>query len=211
MTARKLQQLNDIGFSFNPRSRYHKWEERMQQLRQFKQENGHLRVPVTNPELGEFVARQRMEYAKYTDGDTSVCMDKERAQELADLGFVFQAGKRRALDQRKPRKTWDERFDELMQFKDTHRHTLVPQSSMGLGEWVHKQRKNYKKLKAGKPSPLSTERVLKLADVGFVFDASGYRRGRKITENTLPSGASSSSKHVVIPVPTPPPYRPTMI
>ena len=80
--------------------------------------------------------------------------------------------------------------------------SLVPQSSMGLGEWVRRQRKNYKKLKAGKPYPLSTERVLKLADVGFVFDASGYRRGRKMAEDHLPTPPA-----VVIPVPMPTPCK----
>lgn len=41
----------------------------------------------------------------------------------------------------------------------------------------------YKLLKAGKSNALSTERALKLADVGFVFDASGFRRGRRIIDD----------------------------
>ena len=35
----------------------------------------------------------------------------------------------------------------------------------------------YKKLKQGKKSPLTAERVLKLADAGFVFDATKRRGG----------------------------------
>ena len=63
----------------------------------------------------------------------------------------------------------------MIQFKNAHGHTLVPQSITGLGEWVHKQRKNYKKLKQGKPSPLSLERTLKLIEIDFCFDASGKK------------------------------------
>ena len=185
MTALRLQQLNDTGFIFNPRSKYVKWEERIEQLKLFKSINGHLRVPVTDSELGEFVARQRVEYAKYMEGRPTVGMNKNRAADLEELGFVFQAGKRRAMENRAPNKTWDERFADLMQFKSMYGHTLVPQSNTGLGEWVHKQRKNYKKLKMGGPSPLTTERALRLADIGFVFDASNYRRARKIVDETV--------------------------
>ena len=83
--------------------------------------------------------------------------------------------KKRGADQTVSRKTWDERFDELIQFKNAHGHTLVPQSVTGLGEWVHK----HKKLKQGKPSPLSLERTLKLIDIDFCFDASGEKGVRQ--------------------------------
>ena len=41
------------------------------------------------------------------------------------------------------------------------------------------QRKNYKLLKVGKQSSLTTERTIRLSDVGFIFDAAGHRRMRK--------------------------------
>lgn len=34
-------------------------------------------------------------------------------------------------------------------------------------------------MKSGKPCSLTTEKVLKLSDVGFVFDATSHRRLRK--------------------------------
>jgi viroplasmin and RNaseH domain-containing protein len=184
MTASRLQKLNDIGFVFNPRSVYLRWDERMDQLREYKEKHCHLRVPVTDPELGEFVARQRVEYAKLADGKPSN-MNDERARDLTELGFVFQVGKRRLTEMKVVRKTWDERFRELLDFKEMYGHTLVPQNNSALGEWVHKQRKMYKLLKNGKPCALTTERALKLADVGFIFDASGYRRGRKMIEEPM--------------------------
>lgn len=187
MTASRLQKLHDIGFTFNTRSTYLRWEDRMEQLRQYKQEHGHLRIPVVDPDLGEFVARQRVEHAKYCNGKPSH-LTEERIRDLTQLGFIFQVGKRRVAESKIVRKTWDERFDELVAFKEQHGHTLVPQNTSSLGEWVHKQRKSYKLLKNGLPSSLSTERALKLADVGFIFDASAFRRGRKIFDVSLLSG-----------------------
>ena len=68
-------------------------------------------------------------------------------------------------------------------FKEEYGHTVVPQNSGRLGEWVHAQRVEYKKLKAGKSSKLSTDKALKLADIGFVFDASRRRRGNNFGED----------------------------
>jgi len=179
LSAVRLQKLTDLGFNFSPRNPYVKWEKRVEQLKAWKQQHGHLRIPVTDPELGEFVARQRVDYQKYLEGKETLGMNAERAQDLESLDFVFQVGKRRPMVTRAPAKKWEERFDELKEYKKIHGHTLVPQASTGLGDWVHKQRQSYKKLKLGHPSPLTTTKALHLADIGFVFDASGYRRGRK--------------------------------
>jgi hypothetical protein len=66
-------------------------------------------------------------------------MNEMRVKELTDLGFVFLIGKRVTIERRMTkRKTWDERFQELIEFKEEYAHTLVPQHSVcGLGEWVH--------------------------------------------------------------------------
>ena len=163
-----------------------KWEDRMVQLRKYKENHGHLRIPVTDPELGEFVGRTRVEYTKYLEGNMNVGMTNEaRAKELANLGFLFSVGKRVPVEQRsKSRKTWEERYEDLKNFKSQFGHMLVPQQT-GLGEWVHKQRRFYKLVAAGKPCPMTTERVVKLNNIGFIFDASGYRRTKKIGEEPI--------------------------
>lgn len=60
-------------------------------------------------------------------------------------------------------------------------------------EWVHSQRLYYKKLKAGKKNPLTNERLLKLADVGFVFDAT-KRRGNHVSETVTVGKTFSTSR-----------------
>mmetsp|Transcript_31046 Transcript_31046/g.67180 ORF Transcript_31046/g.67180 Transcript_31046/m.67180 type:complete len:657 (+) Transcript_31046:577-2547(+) len=169
LTASRLMKLNDIGFQFRQRADYVSWNDRVQQLRDYKAQHGDLRIPVSNPDLGWFVSSQREEYRKRIDGAHSSLTD-ERYNDLQELGFVFVAGKRKGQIMA-PRKTWDERFRELLAFKSEHGHCVVPQHYPGLGYWVHAQRNQYRLLKQGKKSPMTHEKALRLSDVGFVFDA----------------------------------------
>ena len=66
------------------------------------------------------------------------------------------------------RKTWNDRYSELKQYKAKSGHTKVPQNeSGGLGVWVCQQRSSYKKFKAGKSSSLTNSRVKALDALGF--------------------------------------------
>mmetsp|Transcript_42954 Transcript_42954/g.77248 ORF Transcript_42954/g.77248 Transcript_42954/m.77248 type:complete len:94 (-) Transcript_42954:310-591(-) len=87
------------------------------------------------------------------------------------LGFVFSAGKSPNFAST-VKKSWEERFQELLEFKKVHGHTVVPQLSGPLGGWVRMQRIAYKKFKAGEKSTMTVEKALKLTEVGFCFDAS---------------------------------------
>lgn len=139
LTAAKIQKLNDAGFTFAKRPKYLKWEDRLDQLKDYKIKHGHLKIPINDPILGEFSGRQRSEYTKFLEGKKDQGMNEMRVKELTDLGFVFLIGKRVTIERRMTkRKTWDERFQELIEFKEEYAHTLVPQHSVcGLGEWVH--------------------------------------------------------------------------
>lgn len=66
------------------------------------------------------------------------------------------------------RKTWNDRYSELKQYKAKSGHTKVPQNeSGGLGVWVCQQRSSYKKFKAGKSSSLTNSRVKALDALSF--------------------------------------------
>jgi hypothetical protein len=182
MTAIKMQKLTELGFQFSIRASYKSWNERMKQLKDFHERNGHVRIPVSDVELGEFVSRMRQEYNKFQDGKKS-SLNEERIQALADLGFLFCAGKRPQTNtkERQKKKTWDERFDELVAYRNKNGNCLVPQHT-SLGEWGHKQRAEYKKLKNGQPTKMTAIKIQKLTELGFVFDASSHRRKRKIQD-----------------------------
>ena len=66
------------------------------------------------------------------------------------------------------KKTWNDRYSELKQYKAKNGHTKVPQNeSGGLGVWVCQQRSSYKKFKAGKSSSLTNSRVKALDALSF--------------------------------------------
>ncbi|GFH60701.1 hypothetical protein CTEN210_17177 [Chaetoceros tenuissimus] len=66
------------------------------------------------------------------------------------------------------KKTWNDRYSELKQYKAKNGHTKVPQNENGgLGVWVCQQRSSYKKFKAGKSSSLTNSRVKALDALSF--------------------------------------------
>ena len=183
--AKRVQQLIDAGFEFQRRVKSIKWEDRIKQLARYKEIHGHLRIPKSNRELGVFVNRTRYEYTKLKGGKPS-SLSEERIEQLESMDFVFKAGKKPIVV---AKKTWDERFKELQEYQKENGHCLVPQNA-GLGEWVHSQRRHYKNLKEGKDSTLTPERLLMLANLGFVFDASRKKgetsTNSNLTANSLP-------------------------
>lgn len=63
------------------------------------------------------------------------------------------------------------------EFKAVHGHTIVPQNSGSLGNWVRMQRVDAKKFKDGKKSAMTAEKILKLTQLDFCFDASARFNG----------------------------------
>jgi hypothetical protein len=61
---------------------------------------------------------------------------------------------------------------KLLVFKAEHGHCRVPLTpKTPLGAWVATQRWNYRQLKKGERSTMNVERMMKLTDAGFVFNA----------------------------------------
>ena len=79
-----------------------------------------------------------------------------------------------------------------------HGHTKVPQKHPSLGRWVKQQRKYFQRWKNGKPIPLSAERLLKLNEIGFVFEVRvrsiGSRRKTVHDEDHIDDGASDDNE-----------------
>lgn len=85
------------------------WEDQMEKLQKFKNDNGHCKVPVSDPVLGSFVKLARREYKLKQQGKKS-SMTEDRERDLTELGFVFEGGK---TPQRSEggNKSWEERCD----------------------------------------------------------------------------------------------------
>jgi hypothetical protein len=83
-------------------------------------------------------------------------LSTERLKRLDDIGFVWDPFA----------EAWEEGFNKLLQFKEAEGHCGVPRGfkldGFNLGVWVGSQRR--------KQDNLSTERLKRLDDIGFVWD-----------------------------------------
>jgi hypothetical protein len=141
------------------------WEERYQQLQHYQKGYGHCRLPTSYnevPGLGWWVHRQRSDYKENK-------LNPEKISKLEELKFQW------AL-QDKPHKQWDERFEELVEFQRVYGQTRVPRSykpDPSLGEWVHRQRANFRHKNA---TLMESDRLSKLQAIGFEFSlAQGHK------------------------------------
>ena len=64
-------------------------------------------------------------------------LSQERIAQLDSIGFTWSHDKQY--------KSWEERFNDLQEYKRMNGNTRVPRSSGSMGEWVHMQRKMYHK------------------------------------------------------------------
>lgn len=196
LPEKRLQILNSLGFDWDTRH-YERtpisdaqWNQRFDQLCEFKRKHGHTMVPQNSGDLGRWVKMQR-EQKKTTDRRKAgipvpankrprPCMPPERIVKLDSIDFSWESGTRRG---------WEERYDELVQYRSKHGDCNVPQlwpQSRALGRWVMKQRCQYNLKKQGKKNQLTDEKEAKLDAIGFAWVAPGYnatsRKKRKTTE-----------------------------
>ena len=174
-----------------------KWEQRYNELKQYKTIHGNTNVPQSyreNTQLGRWVRRQRLEYGSVINsstGDSDIDsnantseLTQYRIQKLMDVDFVFHL----------KRDVWYQRLEELKEFQSMHGHVRVPQpqsqsqsqlglssQNIALGSWVRNQRAMYNRLinendqNQGDDSShtynfLTEERIELLNSVGFCWD-----------------------------------------
>jgi hypothetical protein len=102
LTQERINLLNEIGFTWTIRSRDtlgESWNQRLEELKRFKEKHGHCQVPsryAEAPELGIWVGTQRTQYrlfmrAKETGADiaSATSMNENRINLLEELGFVW--------------------------------------------------------------------------------------------------------------------------
>ena len=148
LSAERIAQLNEIGFVWDPF--LWQWEQSFIELRMFKEQQGHCRVPKSFKSdsgfaLGSWVRGQRAKVKSLT---------AEQVARLNEIGFVWDAHEEQ----------WERGFDELRMFKEQQGHCRVPtsfksDSGFALGQWAANKR--------SKPASLSAERIARLNAIGF--------------------------------------------
>jgi hypothetical protein len=167
MKAEHIRALDGIGFDWGTKraDSASNWNERFEQLREYKLQFGHCIVPQqysANPKLGRWVSRQRNTYKLYHEGKSSP-MTAKRIRELESVGFEWGT----------KRPDWNEQFEQLRVFVAQLGHCLVSFKypvNPKLGRWVSNQRSNYKVCQEGKPSAMTAERIRALESVGFKLE-----------------------------------------
>lgn len=64
---------------------------------------------------------------------------------------------------------WNQMYELLVEYKQTHGDALVPNRFPKLGNWVSTQRRYYKEYKSGKETPLTESRIHLLESIGFAW------------------------------------------
>lgn len=154
LTKERIRKLEELGIDWNDTSvRNARWMGMFGKLKEFKQQNGHCKVPQkypVDPKLSNWVSVQRrMEAA----GKLSA----ERKSKLRSIGFVWSFQEIYANQ-------WEHYFQLLVAFKSKHGHCIVPGKIDKLAGWVDRQRTNKSKGK------LSKSREKKLNEIGFIWD-----------------------------------------
>ena len=149
-----------------------KFIDRIEELAQYKSENGHCNVPKRYGPLGNFVNKQRQLHRKHMDG-RSTSLTPQRIQVLEQMGFEWTADARAATRQRSER-IWTERYEELRDYRRVHGTCRLPSDhpNTKLVAWVTVQRAEYRRiLKEGSGDGTSTfltpERMELLDAIGF--------------------------------------------
>jgi glycerol-3-phosphate cytidylyltransferase-like family protein len=149
------------------------WYGMYNQLLEFKQKHGHVKVPERcdeNKKLGLWVMNRRRDYRKYkrTNGQKG---DSERMKCLESIGLVDDITT--GYEQRCTHTSWNDMYNQLLEFKQKHGHVKVPRQydeHKQLGIWVMTNRSNYREYKRSKGQKGDPERMNRLESIGLVDD-----------------------------------------
>ncbi len=173
MVDRKTRyfRLLQLGVRLQPDKTFH-WPRQAQKWRDYMKDHPTAELTETSSdtlviELAKWQNQQIQEYIKMIRKEFPHEMYPHRLQQLKTWKFPFPKD---VPVPKKILKTFDERLEEFIKWKDAKNSPLVPQSVRGLGEWVKEQRKEYRKFVKGEKAYITAERVEKLIAAGFVFD-----------------------------------------
>jgi hypothetical protein len=153
LTDEREQRLDEIGFVWSIQDRV--WNQRLNELREFKSQHGHVRVHTKNGKLGNWVMIQRLQYGFKSKGEKSTLSDK-RMEALNELGFEWNLHEI----------SWEEKFDEFKKFKENKINSNVKVAPY-LYSWIVAQRAEKRYKQQGLHSHLTAEREAKLDQIDF--------------------------------------------
>ncbi|KAL7564260.1 hypothetical protein ACA910_014326 [Epithemia clementina (nom. ined.)] len=92
---------------------------------------------------------------------------------LAVKGNKSETPKKALEEQRNEQ--WLDMYENLKLYKEKHGHCMVPVKEVPLGRWVASHRSQYKKSQSSEGRAMSSDRILLLDDIGFVWDVKDFQ------------------------------------
>lgn len=196
MTEARIAMLEEVGFVWSVKrgkGRGKKevpppvtWDDRMEELKLFKQHYGHADVPQDSP-LGKWIETQKTIYA-------TGALTLERVSLLESEGVFLSFGSHNIMSKKPstsavreyddPQDEWNQRLDELKEYREEHGNCLVPTKYIKnpkLGRFVSTQRTQYHSYMQAKEEGntdittrnMNEDRIMQLEAIGFVWTVKG--------------------------------------
>ena len=158
ITQERIEQLEAIGLDFNDTQQKRdeaQWQSKLELLRQYRDRNGHCRVPakyeIDGVKLGVWLIDQRAAYKEHSKGKPARIITQERIEQLEAIGLDFND-----TQQKRDEAQWQSKLELLRQYREQNGHCRVPTSyeidGVKLGVWLIDQRVAYKKHSEGNPA-----------------------------------------------------------
>ncbi|KAL3937784.1 MAG: hypothetical protein SGBAC_007182 [Bacillariaceae sp.] len=177
MTEDKVAILNQIGFCWDgtattaksrERQAEDKWWSRLEEFRAMHASDHKMSTPSMDRWLKQqqWLMQQRAE---------STGVDETKLEALNAIDRNWWKSKWQLQ--------WEERYQELLAYKEEHGNCCVPISyarNKRLATWVSNCRKQYRLLEDGEESNMTQERIDQLKAIGFVWDRWEYEFEQKV-------------------------------
>ena len=147
--------------------KYVSWDDTCNQLIAFWKKEGHC-CPHFSTTLGKWCTKQRQ---KFQANDPQ--LSQNRTEKLSKLDFQFCLYNTK----QKKRLTWDDRYEELVDYKKENGHANPLQREGQLGRWCINQRQLFQnQFRSTEKATLYQYQIDKLVDIGFLFNPPQGRR-----------------------------------
>ncbi|MEP7170031.1 MAG: Helicase associated domain protein, partial [Bacteroidota bacterium] len=147
-----IEKLELMGIDWKLNQKYlHDWDDTYQKVFDYFKKNGSLIIPKKDKiheRLSGWLANQRQQFNKGR-------LNEEQIGKLKLMNYNFELH---------TKNKWEERFNELVEFKRINGHMHVPATDILLFRWCIHVRVAFKKER------LSDERIKRFEEIGFRFD-----------------------------------------
>jgi hypothetical protein len=142
------------------------WNDRYNDLVDYKNEHGHASPPVSEGQLGPWCHNQRCIFQNQFRSTGKATLFQYQIDKLVEIDFQFNLPRGGHAQQR----AWNDRYNDLVDYKNEHGHASPPQREGQLGRWCKNQRSRFQtNFSSTGEATIVQYRINKLVEIGFQF------------------------------------------